>query len=68
MYKDPDLSLKYVPILFDDIIDRKSIYLSEKGYIGFSDFLDVFIRREWGEVKSDERILNDYQAYYQPVS
>ena len=68
VYKDPDLSLKYVPVLFDDIIDRKSIYLSEKGYIGFSDFLDVFIRREWGEVKSDERILNDYQAYYQPVS
>jgi len=66
VYKDPDLSLEYVPILFDDIIDRKSIYLSEKGYVGFTDFLNVFIRREWGEVKSDQRILNDYQTFYQP--
>ncbi len=66
VYKDPDLSLEYVPILFDDIIDRKSIYLSEKGYVGFTDFLNVFIRREWGEVKSDQRILDDYQTFYQP--
>ena len=66
VYKDPDLSLQYVPILFDDIIDRKSIYLSEKGYVGFTDFLNVFIRREWGEVKSDQRILDDYQTFYQP--
>ena len=66
VYKDPDLSLEYVPILFDDIIDRKSTYLSEKGYVGFTDFLNVFIRREWGEVKSDQRILDDYQTFYQP--
>jgi len=66
VYKEPDLSLDYVPILFDDIIDRKSIYLSEKGYVGFAEFLNVFIRREWGEVKSDQRILDEYQSYYQP--
>ena len=66
VYKNPDLSLDYVPILFDDIIDRKSIYLSEKGYVGFTDFLNVFIRREWGEVKSDQQILDEYQSYYQP--
>jgi hypothetical protein len=28
--------------------------------------LNVFIRREWGEVKSDQRILDDYQTFYQP--
>ena len=65
VYKNPDLSLDFVPVLFDDTIDRKSIYLSEAGHIGFSDFLNTFIRREWGEVKTDQRILNDFQSYYQ---
>ena len=66
VYKNPDLSLDFVPVLFDDIIDRKSIYLSEAGHIAFSDFLITFIRREWGEVKTDQRILDDFQSYYQP--
>ena len=66
VYKNPDLSLDFVPVIFDDTIDRKSIYLSEAGHIGFSDFLNTFIRREWGEVKTDQRILDDFQSYYQP--
>ena len=66
VYKNPDLSLDFVPVIFDDTIDRKSIYLSEAGHIAFSDFLITFIRREWGEVKTDQRILDDFQSYYQP--
>ena len=68
VYKDPELSLKYVPILFDEIIDRKSIYLSEKGFVAFSPFIDNFISREWGEVKSDSVILDEFETYFQPAS
>ena len=35
VYATPQLILDYVPILFDDIIDKKSIYLSEEGSVGF---------------------------------
>lgn len=68
VYKKPSLSLDYVPILFDDLIDRKSIYLSEKGFIGLSDFLNVYIKREWGEVKTDQNILDEYESFHKPVS
>jgi len=66
VYDKPVLSLKFVPILFDDIIDRKSIYLSEKGKVGFSDFLDNYLKREWGGIKSDKNILDDFQSFYLP--
>ena len=66
VYEKPVLSLKFVPILFDDIIDRKSIYLSEKGKVGFSDFLDNYLKREWGGIKSDKNILDDFQDFYLP--
>ena len=68
VYEDPNLSLKFVPILFDQIIDRKSIYLSEDGYVGFKDFIDFFVRREWGESKSDVQILDQYQSFYKSDS
>jgi len=68
VYTDPSLSLMYVPILFEDIIDRKSIYLSEKGFIGIGDFLSLYIDREWGEPKSDTAILDEFQSYYQPAA
>ena len=68
VYKEPPLSLNYVPILFEKLIDKKSIYLSEKGYIGIGDFLSLYINREWGEPKSDEVILDEFESYYQPIS
>ena len=58
----------YVPILFEKLIDKKSIYLSEKGYIGIGDFLSLYIDREWGEPKSDKVILDEFESYYQPIS
>ena len=46
VYAQPDLSLEYVPILFDELIDRKSIYLSQEGRLGLEDSIDMTLRRE----------------------
>jgi len=40
--------------------------LSEKGKVGFSDFLDNYLKREWGGIKSDKNILDDFQSFYLP--
>ena len=66
VYDKPDLSLKYVPILFDSIIDRKSIYFSEKGKIGLSEFVDNYLKEEWGGIKTDQNILDEFQSFYLP--
>ena len=64
VYATPQLILDYVPILFDDIIDKKSIYLSEAGSVGFSDFIRFFIAKEWGDVKTDSEILEEYKSTF----
>ena len=64
VYDKPELSLEYVPILFDNIIDRKSIYLSEKGKIGLFDFVDNYLKEEWGGIKSDQDILDEFESFY----
>ncbi|MEK9571454.1 MAG: transporter substrate-binding domain-containing protein [Paracoccaceae bacterium] len=66
VYTQPDLSLEYVPVLFDELIDRKSIYLSQEGRLGLKDFIDMTLRREWGGIKTDVDILDDFQSYYLP--
>ena len=66
VYAKPDLSLKYVPVILDNIIDRKSIYLSEKGKLGLYDFIDNYLKEEWGGIKSDQNILDEYQSFYLP--
>ena len=66
VYGQPDLSLEYVPILFDELIDRKSIYLSQEGRLGLKDFIDMTLRREWGGIKTDINILDEFQSYYLP--
>ena len=66
VYRQPDLSLEYVPILFDELIDRKSIYLSQEGRLGLKDFIDMTLRREWGGIKTDINILDEFQSYYLP--
>ena len=64
VYSKPDLSLEYVPILFDKLIDRKSIYFSQEGRLGLEDLIDMILRREWGGIKTDTAILDDFQSYY----
>ena len=66
VYSQPDLSLEYVPILFDELIDRKSIYLSQDGRLGLKDFIDMTLRREWGGIKTDINILDEFQSFYLP--
>ena len=64
VYAKPDLIIDYVPILFDDIVDQKSIYLSEKGYIDLASFIEFYISKEWGEVKTDSVILDEFKSFY----
>ena len=64
VYSKPDLSLEYVPVLFDELIDRKSIYFSQEGRIGLEDFIDMELRREWGGIKNDIAILDEFQSFY----
>lgn len=64
VYAKPELIIDYVPILFDDIIDQKSIYLSEKGYIDLASFIEFYISKEWGEVKTDSVILDEFKSFY----
>ena len=66
VYRQPDLSLEYVPILFDELIDRKSIYLSQEGRLGLKDFIDMTLLREWGGIKTDVNILDEFPSYYLP--
>jgi len=66
VYAQPDLSLEYVPILFDELIDRKSIYLSQQGRLGLEDSIDMTLRREWGGIKTDINILDEFQSFYLP--
>ena len=66
VYAQPDLSLEYVPVLFDELVDRKSIYLSQEGRLGLQDLIDMTLRREWGGIKTDTNILDEFQSYYLP--
>ena len=64
VYKDPNLSIKFVPVLFDDIKDTISIYLSTEANTAMSDVLDFYLAEE--EIKTDTQILNDFADYYKP--
>ncbi|MAH58090.1 MAG: hypothetical protein CMN91_06595 [Synechococcus sp. ARS1019] len=64
VYAKPELIIDYVPILFDDIVDKKSIYLSKDGYVNFTKFIKFYISKEWGQVKSDSDILEEYKDVY----
>ena len=66
VYSKPDLSLEYVPVLFDELIDRKSIYFSLEGRLGLEDFVDMVLSRDWGGIKDDISILDEFQSFYLP--
>ena len=65
VYQDPNLSIKFVPILFDDVKDKISIYLSTEANIAMADVLNFYLDEE--EIKSDTDVLNEFSDYYQPV-
>ncbi len=65
VYQDPNLSIKFVPVLFDDVKDKISIYLSTEANTGLSDVLEYYLDEE--EIKTDTQILNEFSNYYKPI-
>lgn len=68
VYQNPVLTLDYVPVIMDDVYEEGSIYLSSAGRDAFSAFIPFYLRNEWGEIKDDREIMNEYSSYYYPVS
>ena len=66
VYQTPSLSLEYVPVLIDDLIDQKSIYVSTNINSEMGGVLDYYLSKEI-KVKTDTEIMDDYQSYYQPI-
>ena len=65
VYQEPSISIEYVPVLFDDIIDTKSIYISTLGNVEMGSILDFYLTRSV-KVKSDVEIMDEYESYYKP--
>ena len=65
VYQEPSISIEYVPVLFDDMIDTKSIYISTLGNVEMGSILDFYLTRSV-KVKSDVDIMDEYESYYKP--
>jgi hypothetical protein len=65
VYQTPSLSLDYVPVLFEDVIDQKSIYTSTDAEIQIGSVLDYFLSKEV-KFQSDSEIMEDFYEYYRP--
>ena len=64
IYRDPVLTLDFVPVVMDDVFEDGSIFLSQAGYEAFSAFVPFYLDAEWGEIKSDQDILEEFSSYY----
>jgi ABC-type amino acid transport substrate-binding protein len=65
VYEEPNLSLNFVPVLFDDKIDHISMYVSNKVNPDLSSMLEYFITKEIG-IKTDKEIMEEYTEFFQP--
>ena len=65
VYEKPNLSLDFVPILFDDKIDHISMYVSSKINPEITPMLDYYISKDLG-IKSDKEIMDEYSQFFQP--
>lgn len=63
VYEQPNLSLDFVPILFDDKIDHISMYVSSKVNPDLAPMLDFYIREELG-IKTDNQIMEEYECFF----
>ena len=63
VYEEPNLSLDFVPILFDDKLDHISMYVSSKVNPDLSPMLDYYITKELG-IKSDKQIMEEYECFF----
>lgn len=66
VYQKPSLSLEYVPVLIDDLVDQKSIYVSTKANMAIGSILDYYLGKEI-KIKSDTEIMNEFMSFYQPL-
>ena len=66
IYQEPNLSIKYVPILFNDVKDVISIFLPTDANIAMSDVLDFYLR-DYG-IKGDAEIMEELSDFYNPIS
>ena len=66
VYQKPSLSLEFVPILIDDLVDQKSIYVSTKANLAIGSVLDYYLGKEI-KIKSDTAIMNEFISFYQPL-
>lgn len=66
VYQKPSLSLEYVPVLIDDLVDQKSIYVSTKANMAIGSVLDYYLGKEI-KIKSDTEIMNEFMSFYQPL-
>ena len=67
VYEEPNLSLDFVPILFDDKLDHISMYVSSKVNPDLSPMLDFYITKELG-IKSDKAIMEEYECFFNSKS
>ena len=65
VYQTPSLSLDFVPILFEDVIDQKSIYTSTNAEVEIGSVLNYFLSREV-KFQSDSQIMESFYDYYRP--
>ena len=65
VYQTPSLSLDFVPILFEDVIDQKSIYTSTTAEVEIGSVLNYFLSREV-KIQSDSQIMESFYEYYRP--
>ena len=66
VYQTPSLSLKFVPILFEDLLDQKSIYVSTQTNSEMGSLLDYFLSKEIG-IKTDTQVIEVYPDFYNPT-
>ena len=65
VYMDPNLSIKYVPILFNDVKDTISIYLSTAANTAMDELLTYYLKGE--KIKTDKEIIEEYTDFYKPI-
>jgi len=65
VYQEPSLSLEYVPVLIEDLIDQKSIYISTEANSEMGSILNYYLKKEV-KVKTDSEIMDEFSTYYQP--
>ncbi len=65
VYQEPTLSLDYVPVLFEDIVDQKSIYLSTEADKDMASILNYYLAKEI-TIKDDSEIIAEFPDFYRP--